>query len=150
MSKYWLHNMIGHPMMEVLDMLGMAKLSHYIHDLTLPKEPAMNRSFSVPAGIDLQFKLNGKDVPITLWVLTQDAKTNESILNLAGLIKERIPQLTNLQGSIIELFHVQESGKTTKLFSYTIKEILSYKIQASVDDMVLEEQYSLRVEPNPN
>tara|TARA_B100001250_G_C19724638_1_gene755467 strand:- start:676 stop:801 length:126 start_codon:yes stop_codon:yes gene_type:complete len=34
--KYSLHNIIGHPLMEIFNLLGMTKLANKIHDKTLP------------------------------------------------------------------------------------------------------------------
>ena len=35
---FTLHNLIGHPLMEVLHLLGFEKLSNRVHDSTLPPE----------------------------------------------------------------------------------------------------------------
>jgi hypothetical protein len=37
--KFWwaIHNIIGHPMMEILYWIGLRKLSRWIHDETVPK-----------------------------------------------------------------------------------------------------------------
>tara|TARA_Y100001973_G_C5173384_1_gene320428 strand:- start:100 stop:228 length:129 start_codon:yes stop_codon:yes gene_type:complete len=36
--KYTIHNIFGHPLMEVCNLLGLKKLAIWIHDKTLPKE----------------------------------------------------------------------------------------------------------------
>lgn len=36
--SYTLHNLVGHPLMEILGLLGMHKAAKYVHDYTLPKE----------------------------------------------------------------------------------------------------------------
>jgi hypothetical protein len=36
--EFTLHNLIGHPLMEIFHILGCEKLSNLIHDITLPKE----------------------------------------------------------------------------------------------------------------
>ena len=34
--KYTIHNIVGHPLMEIFYILGMHKMSTWIHDITLP------------------------------------------------------------------------------------------------------------------
>ena len=34
--RYSLHNIIGHPLMEIFHLLGLKRLSSWIHDSTLP------------------------------------------------------------------------------------------------------------------
>jgi hypothetical protein len=36
--KYTIHNMIGHPMMEILHLLGFEVIGNKIHDITLPNQ----------------------------------------------------------------------------------------------------------------
>ena len=36
--NYTIHNLIAHPLMEILHLLGFTKLGNKIHDMTLPKE----------------------------------------------------------------------------------------------------------------
>lgn len=36
--NYFVHNMFAHPAMEILSRLGFARLSEFIHDVTLPKD----------------------------------------------------------------------------------------------------------------
>ena len=36
--RYTLHNLVGHPLMEVLWLLRMDTLADWIHDITLPKD----------------------------------------------------------------------------------------------------------------
>ena len=36
--KYTFHNIIGHPLMEIFNLLGMQKLANKIHDKTLPQD----------------------------------------------------------------------------------------------------------------
>ena len=36
--KYTLHNIIGHPMMEIFHLLGLEKAASWIHDATLPAD----------------------------------------------------------------------------------------------------------------
>ena len=36
--KYTIHNIIAHPLMEILHLIGFTKLGNKIHDLTLPRE----------------------------------------------------------------------------------------------------------------
>jgi len=36
--RYTIHNMIGHPLMEVLHLIGLDAASRWIHDVTLPTE----------------------------------------------------------------------------------------------------------------
>jgi len=36
--RYSIHNMIGHPLMEVLHLIGLDAASRWIHDVTLPKD----------------------------------------------------------------------------------------------------------------
>ncbi len=36
--KYTFHNIIGHPLMEIFNLLGMPKLANKIHDQSLPKD----------------------------------------------------------------------------------------------------------------
>ena len=36
--KYTIHNIIAHPLMEILHLIGFTELGNKIHDLTLPKE----------------------------------------------------------------------------------------------------------------
>ena len=35
--KYTIHNLVAHPMMEILYLLGFEELGNKIHDYTLPK-----------------------------------------------------------------------------------------------------------------
>ena len=34
--KYTIHNMIGHPLMEIFSLVGLHKLADWVHDVTLP------------------------------------------------------------------------------------------------------------------
>ena len=34
---YTIHNLIAHPLMEILHLLGMTEIGNKIHDMTLPK-----------------------------------------------------------------------------------------------------------------
>lgn len=34
--RYTIHNMIGHPIMEVFSILGLNKWASWVHDVTLP------------------------------------------------------------------------------------------------------------------
>ena len=36
--RFTLHNMLGHPLMEMFHLLGLDAASRWIHDVTLPKE----------------------------------------------------------------------------------------------------------------
>ena len=36
--KYTLHNIIGHPLMELFNLFGMKKIGTLVHDKTLPRE----------------------------------------------------------------------------------------------------------------
>ena len=36
--KYTLHNLVAHPLMEILHLCGWTELGNKIHDMTLPKE----------------------------------------------------------------------------------------------------------------
>lgn len=36
--RFTIHNMIGHPLMEVLHLIGLDAASQWIHDVTLPKD----------------------------------------------------------------------------------------------------------------
>lgn len=36
--RYLPHNIVGHPMMAILELFGMYKAANWIHDITLPKE----------------------------------------------------------------------------------------------------------------
>ena len=38
MFKYTVHNIVGHPLMEIFNLLGLKKAGSWIHDKTLPKE----------------------------------------------------------------------------------------------------------------
>lgn len=40
--KYTLHNLIGHPLSEIANLIGFDNLSRWIHDSTLPKENEEN------------------------------------------------------------------------------------------------------------
>jgi len=35
--RYTIHNLIGHPIMELLHLIGCERLSVWVHDVTLPK-----------------------------------------------------------------------------------------------------------------
>jgi len=35
--EYSVHNLIGHPLMEIFNLLGMKLIATKIHDITLPK-----------------------------------------------------------------------------------------------------------------
>jgi len=37
MFSYTIHNIIGHPLMEIFNLIGMRKTGAWIHDVTLPK-----------------------------------------------------------------------------------------------------------------
>ena len=36
--KYTIHNLIGHPLMEILHLMGLQVLSEWAHDATLPSD----------------------------------------------------------------------------------------------------------------
>ena len=36
--RYSFHNIVGHPMMEVFNLLGMKRIAKKIHDITLPRK----------------------------------------------------------------------------------------------------------------
>jgi len=36
--NYTIHNLIGHPLMELLHIFGQTELGNKVHDMTLPKE----------------------------------------------------------------------------------------------------------------
>lgn len=36
--KYSIHNLLGHPIMEIFNILGFKKLSIWVHDITLPSD----------------------------------------------------------------------------------------------------------------
>lgn len=38
--SYTIHNLIAHPLMEILHLMGMTELGNKIHDYTLPKQHA--------------------------------------------------------------------------------------------------------------
>jgi hypothetical protein len=35
--RYTIHNVVGHPLMEIFSLLGMHERATWIHDVTLPK-----------------------------------------------------------------------------------------------------------------
>jgi len=35
--RYTIHNIVGHPLMEIFSLLGMHKRAAWIHDVTLPQ-----------------------------------------------------------------------------------------------------------------
>lgn len=39
---YTIHNLIAHPLMEILHLLGMTEIGNKIHDYTLPKKHEEN------------------------------------------------------------------------------------------------------------
>ena len=41
--SYTFHNIIAHPLMEILHLLGLTKLGDKIHDSTLPKEESLTK-----------------------------------------------------------------------------------------------------------
>ena len=41
--KYTIHNMVAHPIMELLHLIGLSKLGDKIHDITLPIEDEENQ-----------------------------------------------------------------------------------------------------------
>jgi hypothetical protein len=36
-KSWWFHNIVAHPVAEILRLLGMKKLGRYIHDVTVPE-----------------------------------------------------------------------------------------------------------------
>ena len=36
-KNWFVHNMLGHPLMQVFNMLGFSRIASYIHDCTLPE-----------------------------------------------------------------------------------------------------------------
>lgn len=42
--NYTIHNLIAHPLMEILHLLGFTELGNRIHDKTLPKEEKDNET----------------------------------------------------------------------------------------------------------
>ncbi|MAH45887.1 hypothetical protein CMI37_08650 [Candidatus Pacearchaeota archaeon] len=49
--KYTIHNLIAHPLMEILHLVGLSTLGNHVHNLTLPsdhgfdhKKPTLNMS----------------------------------------------------------------------------------------------------------
>ena len=53
--KYTIHNMIGHPIMELFSILGLHNWAKWIHDVTLPKgwEKDYENSWDVGEETDL-------------------------------------------------------------------------------------------------
>tara|TARA_B100001057_G_scaffold208742_1_gene209408 strand:+ start:664 stop:879 length:216 start_codon:yes stop_codon:yes gene_type:complete len=43
-KTYFFHNMFGHPIMEILNILGKNKWANYVHDQTLPKAGVENKN----------------------------------------------------------------------------------------------------------
>lgn len=43
-EDFWwaIHNIVGHPLMEISRWVGMKKFSYWIHDATLPKSEKIN------------------------------------------------------------------------------------------------------------
>ena len=37
MFRYTVHNIVGHPIMEICYLLGLKELGTWVHDVTLPK-----------------------------------------------------------------------------------------------------------------
>lgn len=39
-TKFWfaIHNLFGHPLMEITSWFGLNKFSNWIHDVTLPRD----------------------------------------------------------------------------------------------------------------
>lgn len=37
-KNWWVHNIIGHPLMQILNALGMKSLAKIVHDSTLPED----------------------------------------------------------------------------------------------------------------
>ena len=52
MFRYTLHNIIGHPIMEICYLLGLKELGTWVHDSTLPKDWEKDYSNSWDAGED--------------------------------------------------------------------------------------------------
>ena len=48
--KYTIHNLIGHPLMEIFNILGLKKLSIWVHDITLPSDWQTDYNNSWDAG----------------------------------------------------------------------------------------------------
>ena len=40
--RYTIHNIVGHPLMEVLYLIGLKRASMWIHDITLPNNNGDN------------------------------------------------------------------------------------------------------------
>ena len=36
-KNWFVHNMLGHPLMQIFNMLGFRQIASYIHDCTLPE-----------------------------------------------------------------------------------------------------------------
>jgi len=48
--RYTIHNIVGHPIMEIFYLLGMRKIAMWIHDVTLPKDWEIDYENSWDAG----------------------------------------------------------------------------------------------------
>ena len=48
--RYTVHNIVGHPIMEIFYLLGMRKIAMWIHDVTLPKDWKIDYENSWDAG----------------------------------------------------------------------------------------------------
>ena len=90
--KYTLHNLIAHPVMEILHLLGFTELGNKIHDMTLPNDHEDNQEkidqdeFSIPPVLtvnmeigDLHITKNFEKWTVTFVVVDEDK--DEEILN---------------------------------------------------------------------
>jgi len=48
--RYTLHNIVGHPLMEVLHLVGLGQWSEWVHDATLPADWASDTPKIMDAG----------------------------------------------------------------------------------------------------
>jgi len=42
--RYSLHNIVGHPLMEILNVLGFHAAGNWVHDATLPRKEEKNNA----------------------------------------------------------------------------------------------------------
>jgi len=48
--RFTIHNIVGHPIMEIFALLGMSKAAIWIHDITLPNDWEVDYDNSWDAG----------------------------------------------------------------------------------------------------
>lgn len=52
--EYTIHNLIAHPLMEILHLIGLTKLGNKIHDNTLPKKTKENHNHGRKQKTDME------------------------------------------------------------------------------------------------